>query len=105
MLICPQYNVPAFAHDHRPLKERTMVVDGQERGYSDSAFWSGIANAPFLPSTAFPSGFSGDVLPLGLQATCPSYRDNRSIEIARLISLEIGGFTPPARMLASTQGS
>jgi amidase len=101
VLICPQYNVPAFVHDHRPLKERTLFVDGVERGYSDYAFWAGIANAPYLPSTTFPTGFSADGLPLGLQATCPSYRDNRSIEVARLISLEIGGFTPPARMLAS----
>jgi amidase len=101
VLICPQYNVPAFVHDHRPLRERTMIVDGQERGYSDYAFWSGIANAPYLPSTTFPTGFSSDGLPLGLQATCPAYRDNRSIEIARLISLEIGGFKPPARMVGS----
>ena len=101
VLICPQYSVPAFPHDHRPLIERTCIVDGQERGYSEYEFWAGIANAPYLPSTTFPSGFSADGLPLGLQATCPSYCDNRSIEIARLISLEIGGFKPPARMLGS----
>ena len=98
VLICPQFNIPAYKHDVRPMKERSHIVDGAERSYNDYSFWAGIANAPYLPSTAFPIGFSADGLPIGLQATCPAYRDKRSIEIAHLITREIGGYLPPDRM-------
>ena len=96
VLICPQHTTPAIPHNHLPFAQRTTTVDGQERPYSEGFFWAGIANAVYLPSTAFPVGFSTDGLPIGLQATCPSYRDYRCIEIARLITDEIGGYVPPA---------
>ena len=98
VLICPQFNIPAYKHDVRPMRERSHIVDGEERSYNDYSFWAGIANAPYLPSTAFPAGFSADGLPIGLQATCPAYRDKRGIEIARLITREIGGYVRPGRM-------
>ena len=98
VLICPQFNIPAYKHEVRPMSERSHIVDGEERSYNDYSFWAGIANAPYLPSTAFPAGFSADGLPIGLQATCPAYRDKRSIEIARLITREIGGYVRPGRM-------
>jgi amidase len=50
----------------------------------------------FLPSTAFPVGLSSDGLPIGLQATCASYLDYQSIEVARLITEVVGGFEPPS---------
>ena len=105
VLICPQYNVPAFPHDHRPMKERVCLVDGKEQPYNSYGFWAGIANGANLPSATFPTGFSADGLPLGLQATCPTYRDNRAIEIARLISLEVGGYSPPERILKAQAAS
>jgi amidase len=98
VLICPQTTAPAFKHDHRPFGERTTLVDGEERPYNEALFWSGIANWVYLPSTLFPAGYSSDGLPIGLQATCQSYRDYRAIEVARLITEHIGGFVPPERM-------
>jgi amidase len=95
VLICPQQVVPAIEHDHRPFAERTLVVDGTEQKYATGFFWSGLANVAFLPSTAFPVGFSSDGLPIGLQATCASYLDYQSIEVARLITEVVGGFEPP----------
>ena len=94
-LICPQAAVTAFKHDNRPFRERTLLVDGAERPYMEHVFWSGLANAPYLPSTMFPTGLSSEGLPIGIQVTAPSYRDYSSIEFARLIAQEIGGFTPP----------
>ena len=97
VLIAPQFTVPAIAHDHRPFGERTIDVDGEARPYFEPIFWSGLAIASYLPSTCFPTGPSEQGLPIGLQAISAPYRDHRSIEVARLISAEIGGFqAPPA---------
>ncbi len=95
VLICPQFTVPAIKHDHRPMGERSISVDGTERPYFEAIFWAGLIIASYLPSTVFPTGVSASGLPIGLQAVCGPYRDHQSIEVARLLSQEIGGFTPP----------
>lgn len=95
VIICPQMAVTAFNHDHRPWKERTLLVNGEKQSYTKHLFWSGLANAPYLPSTIFPTGLSDTGLPIGIQVTSASYRDYKTIEFARLIAEEIGGFIPP----------
>jgi len=95
MLICPQFTVPAIQHDHRPMSERTINVDGVERPYMEPIFWAGLAIASYLPSTVFPTGLSSSGLPIGLQAVTGPYRDHDSIEFARLVSELNGGFAPP----------
>ena len=99
ILVCPQFTVPAIAHDHRPFNERSIEVDGQQRPYFEPLFWSGLIIASYLPSTVFPTGPSADGLPIGLQAVSGPYQDYQTIEFARLISAEIGGFVPPPSML------
>lgn len=95
VVICPEASVVAFPHDRRPLAERTVTVNGQERPYFEQIFWAGLGNVGLLPCTAFPAGLSRDGLPIGLQVMSMSYRDHRTIEFARLIAEEIGGFEPP----------
>ena len=95
VVICPEASVVAFPHDERGLADRTVTVNGQERPYFEQIFWSGLGNVAFLPCTAFPAGRSRDGLPIGLQVMSMSYRDRRTIEFARLIAREIGGFEPP----------
>ena len=95
ILICPQMATSAFPHDHRPMRERLLNVDGVDRPYFEQLFWSGIVTAPLLPSTVFPTGLDQHGLPIGLQAISGPYRDYRCIEFARLICEEIGGFEPP----------
>lgn len=95
ILVCPQMATSAFPHDHRPMGERTLEVDGVDRPYFEQLFWSGIVTAPLLPSTVFPTGLDQHGLPIGLQAVSGPYRDYRCIEFARLICEEIGGFEPP----------
>ncbi len=95
VLICPQFTVPAIQHDHRPMSERSIEVDGDVRPYFEPIFWAGLIIASYLPSTVFPTGVSSSGLPIGLQAVSGPYRDHQSIEVARLLSQEIGGFTPP----------
>ena len=98
ILVCPQMSTPAFPHDHRPFGQRTLDVDGSERPYFEQLFWSGIITNSYLPSTCFPTGLSRDGLPIGLQAVSSPYRDHRTIEFARQITREIGGFVPPASL-------
>ena len=95
ILICPQMAVPAFPHDHRPFRERSILVDGEEQEYFRQLFWSGLITNAYLPSTVFPTGVSKEGLPIGLQATSAPYRDHRTIAFARLICQEMGGFTEP----------
>lgn len=96
VLICPQMATAAFPHDHRPMHERTVLVDGEPRDYFEQLFWSGLATAPYLPSTVFPSGLSAEGLPIGLQAICGAYRDHDCIRVAQLASEVLGGFQAPA---------
>ena len=95
IVLAPQMATTAFPHDHRPFSERTITVNGREREYFEQVFWSGLFTAPLLPSTVFPTGASGQGLPIGVQAVSAPYRDHRTIQFAEMISREIGGFTPP----------
>jgi amidase len=94
ILICPAARTTAYNHDHRPEAERTLLVDGMETPYRDF-FWFGLATVANLPSTVFPTGLATDGLPIGLQAIGAEFDDRTTIEFARLMAQEIGGFRPP----------
>src|SRR5262249_8731489 len=55
----------------------------------------GIATLPGLPSTAIPTGFAPDGLPLGVQMVGPWLEDPTPLKLAELIEREFGGFVPP----------
>jgi amidase len=95
ILLCPQMATPAFPHDHRPFDERTIQVDNEAQPYFQQLFWAGMIVNAYLPSTVFPTGLSKEGLPIGVQAVSAPYRDYRTIEFARLIAEEIGGFVAP----------
>lgn len=95
ILICPQMATPAFPHDHRPFSERTIQVNNETQDYFKQLFWSGAITNAYLPSTVFPTGPSRAGLPIGLQAVSAPYHDHQTIEFARLLAREIGGFQAP----------
>ena len=95
ILICPQTATPAFPHDHSPVNERTIEVDGEPQDYFKQLYWSGVITEAYLPSTVFPTGPSAQGLPIGLQAVSGEYHDYTTIEFARLMADEIGGFVAP----------
>jgi amidase len=97
VVICPISATTAYEHDHRPRLERTLVVDGADTTHYEHFFWVGLATVAYLPSTAFPCGLSADELPIGLQIIGPEYGDRTTIEVARLIAQELGGFRAPPR--------
>jgi amidase len=95
ILVCPIMATAAFPHDHRPPHERTLKVNGEDQPYFQQVFWSSLATVAYLPATVFPTGPSRTGLPIGLQAIGAAFEDRTTIEFARLMAGELGGFTPP----------
>ena len=95
-VICPIMPTPAYPHDHSPEQEKRRIkVDGKEYVYPDQLSWPGIATLPGLPSTAIPTGFAPDGLPVGVQIVGPWLEDRTPLKLAELIEREFGGFVPP----------
>ncbi|MCP4455212.1 MAG: hypothetical protein GY809_27440, partial [Planctomycetes bacterium] len=67
LLVCPIMPTTAFLHDHGAPPTRTIVVNGESQPYWNQVFWAGLATLSYLPSTVFPTGLSGEGLPIGLQ--------------------------------------
>lgn len=95
ILLCPQMATTAFKHDHTPFSQRTIEVNGRPQPYFQQLFWSGIITGPLLPSTVFPTGVSRAGLPIGVQAVGNAFDDYLTIDFARLLAEEIGGFQAP----------
>lgn len=95
VLILPQTATPAFPHDQSPVAGRTLEVNGEARPYFEQLFWAGVITEAYLPSTVFPTGPSSQGLPIGLQAVGGEYHDHTTIEFARLMADELGGFLAP----------
>ena len=95
ILICPQMATDAFPHDHGEYLGRRIKVDNETQDYFQQVFWSGTITVGHLPSTVFPTGPSKAGLPIGLQAVSGEFKDYTTIEFARLMATELGGFTPP----------
>ena len=95
-VICPIMPTPAYPHDHSEDQEKRRIgIDGKDYVYPDQLSWPGIATLPGLPSTAIPTGFSPDGLPVGVQIVGPWLEDRTTLRLAELIEREFGGFKPP----------
>ena len=93
-ILTPMCNTTAFKHDHSE-GPRLVSVNGEMRPYMDSVFWAGVASTSYLPSTLTPLGPASDGLPTGMQIIGPEYGDLTTIELARLLTQEFGGYVPP----------
>jgi amidase len=97
VLLTPVAATAAFPHNHDPNRdERTVSVNGKSVPYAQQLFFAGLASLSYLPATAAPIGLTAAGLPVGLQIIGPEGEDSTTIEFARLLAAEIGGFTPPA---------
>ncbi len=96
LLLTPVAATAAFAHDHNPNKDARLVsVNGKALPYLDQVFWAGLASLSYLPATAAPIGLTDAGLPVGLQIIGAEGDDLTTIECARLLAAEIGGFIAP----------
>lgn len=95
VMIMPVMPTPAFEHDHRPPRERTIQVDNEERPYYEGVFWCGHAINNYLPVTVVPTGAVGEGLPIGVQVMGPEYGDLKTIGFAKLLEAAGFGFVSP----------
>lgn len=97
LLLCPVTPTAAIAHDHRPVGERSIMVDGEALPYMQQTFWAGLVGMACLPSTVVPVGRTADGLPFGMQIVGPYCGDLRTIDFAELLCREaiIEGYRPP----------
>jgi len=96
VLLTPVAATAAFPHDHNPNRdERVVDVNGKLVPYAEQLFFAGLASLSYLPATAAPIGLTAGGLPAGLQIIGPESEDPTTIEFARLLAAELGGFVPP----------
>jgi amidase len=95
VLLCPVQPTPAFPHDHSPLPQRTIEINGERVGYLDQGVWAGLITVAYLPSTVVPVGRTASGLPVGMQVVAPYLEDRTSLRFAKLIQDVTGGFTAP----------
>jgi amidase len=94
VVLCPVMPTTAFAHDHSEMNARQIRVDGQAVPYGAQSMWSSLATLTGQPSTAMPIG-RDEGLPIGMQIIGPSFEDRTTLEFARLLERERGGFVAP----------
>ena len=95
-VIAPIMATPAFRHDHRPMGQRKIPIDGTARPYFEQLFWAGLAGCCYLPSTVIPTGPNGDGLPIGVQIIGRQFGDLETIGLAKLLEAKGYAFTPPS---------
>jgi amidase len=95
VLLCPIMPTAAFPHDHTPLEQRTLLVDGQPMPYMEQLFWAGLVTLVYLPSTVVPVGRTREGLPVGMQVVAPYLEDRTALAFARCIEDVVGGFVAP----------
>ncbi len=96
VLLTPVAATAAFPHNRNPDRDqRTVNVNGKSVPYAEQLFFAGLASLSYLPATAAPIGLTSEGLPVGLQIIGPEGEDPTTIEFARLLAAEIGGFVPP----------
>lgn len=97
IVVYPSAAVPAFAHDHsEPIEARHLDINGRAYPYLDVCFtWADPASTCGLPATAVPIDHSSEGLPIGVQIIGPYLEDLTTINFARLLEQEFGGFVRP----------
>ena len=87
MLLCPVGPTAALKHDHsEPMVGRNMLVNGEERSYLETSYWSNLIIISDLPSTVVPIGFlKSSLLPVGIQIVAPFLQDLTSIEVGKML--------------------
>ena len=96
VLLAPVSPTVAFPHNHKePFGSRRMVINGQEKPYTDNFAWTLMAVVSGLPATVAPVGLSDSGLPVGVQIIGAKFEDRTTIDFARGLSELTGGFVAP----------
>jgi len=96
VLLAPVAHVAAFPHQHEgSLYDRTLVVDGVERPYTEVIMWTSQFGYVGLPSTVVPVGTTPRGVPVGIQVVGPHLGDRTTLAFARYLEQLLGGYQPP----------
>ena len=95
VILCPTSITPAFKHNHEPVHERKLSINGNDQEYLRATLWAGPAVTAGLPSTNVPIGLSSNGLPIGMQITGPYLEDKTCLEVAKLVRDLRGEFKIP----------
>ena len=99
-VIMPVCFVPPFEHQQEgDFRSRTLICNGEERGYIDVVKWTTMVGMAYLPSTVPPTGLGPSGLPIGCQVVGPYGGDKLTIALAGRIGDLMGGYQPPPRAL------
>ena len=96
VILSPTTMVTAFKHNHDPVHDRKLIVNGKDQEYLRVTLWAGPAVMAGLPSTNVPIGFSQNNLPIGMQIVGPYLEDKTCLEVAKIVRDLNGGFTKPS---------
>ena len=94
VVIAPATVTVAFPHVREPHDPfaRQITVNGKRVPYVSLSSWIGMATVANLPATVAPIGRTATGLPIGVQLIGPYLEDRTTIELARLLAREMGGF-------------
>lgn len=98
VLLCPIMPTAAFPHDHAPIEQRMLDVDGHPMPYLEQLFWAGLITLVYLPASVVPVGRTRAGLPVGMQVVAPYLEDHTALHFARCIEDVVGGFVAPPRL-------
>jgi amidase len=86
----------AIRHDARPMAQRRITVNGQDRPYWDQISWACLTGICYLPSTVVPVRLDSRGLPIGVAAAGPYLEDNTTLEVARILLGLLPGIGHPS---------
>mgnify|MGYP001428009991 FL=1 len=98
VILCPTCITPAFKHNHDPVHERKLTINGKDDEYLRATLWAGPAVSAGLPSTNVPIGMSSNNLPISMQITGPYLEDKTCLEVAKVVRNLRGGFKIPPNL-------
>ena len=98
VILCPTCITPAFKHNHNPVHERKLTINGKDDEYLRATLWAGPAVSAGLPSTNVPIGMSSNNLPISMQITGPYLEDKTCLEVAKVVRNIRGGFKIPPNL-------
>ncbi len=95
LLLTPMCVTSAFPHDQNPQAgQRQITVNNESRPYFEQVYWAGLTGVSYLPSTVVPTGLDERGLPIGVQIVGREMGDLHTIEFARIVHEQLGGFVP-----------
>ncbi|HVP84514.1 MAG TPA: amidase family protein [Rhizomicrobium sp.] len=94
-ILMPITPIPAFAHDHSPINERTITVNGKPARYMSMLNWIALATSLHAPALALQAGQTPAGLPVGVQLVGREDGEGELLNLGLAAEEVLGGFRSP----------